>query len=108
VNLGASWEREQKGLVKNVFRVLPSEIWAIRREIDGWIRYPIVYSQTVLCRISRLNLIKMCDLRRCVIATSPCYGVVIDIYMRAHISVLFRLCLKAVRNEAFSILLDVR
>ncbi|CAK7341293.1 unnamed protein product [Dovyalis caffra] len=103
VNFGASGEREQKDFDKNGLRVLPSELWVIRREIEGWIDYPGVYSYSVLCLILRLNLIKGSDLRRWVIANSPRYGVVIDVYMRDHISVLFRLCLKAIRKEALSI-----
>ena len=102
VNFGVSGEREQEGFDKNGFRVLPSDLWAIRREIEGWIDYPIVYSYSVFCLILRLDLIKRSDLRRWIIANSPRYGVVIDVYMRDHICVIFRLCLKAIRREALS------
>lgn len=102
VNFGVSGEREQEGFDKNGFRVLPSDLWAIRREIEGWIDYPSVYSYSVFCLILRLDLIKRSDLRRWIIANSPRYGVVIDVYMRDHICVIFRLCLKAIRKEALS------
>uniref|UniRef100_A0A6N2KIK9 CHHC U11-48K-type domain-containing protein n=1 Tax=Salix viminalis TaxID=40686 RepID=A0A6N2KIK9_SALVM len=102
VNFGVSGEREQEGFDKNGFRVLPSDLWAIRREIEGWIDYPSVYSYSVFCLILRLDLIKRSDLRRWIIANSPRYGVVIDVYMRDHICVIFRLCLKAIRREALS------
>lgn len=102
VNFGVSGESERDGFDKNGFRVLPSELWAIRREIDGWIDYPSVYSYSVFCSILRLDLIKGSDLRSWIIANSPRYGVVIDVYMRDHICVLFRLCLKAIRKEGLS------
>ncbi|KAF2287465.1 hypothetical protein GH714_000676 [Hevea brasiliensis] len=53
-------------------------------------------------KIAQLNAIKVSDLRRWVIANSPRYGVVIDVYMRDHVCVLFRLCLNAIRREALS------
>ncbi|KAH8480911.1 hypothetical protein H0E87_030972 [Populus deltoides] len=102
VNFGVSGESEREGFDKNGFRVLPSELWAIRREIEGWIDHPSVYSYSVFCSILRLDLIKGSDLRSWIIANSPRYGVVIDVYMRDHICVLFRLCLKAIRKEGLS------
>ncbi|EEF36969.1 conserved hypothetical protein [Ricinus communis] len=101
-NFVARIEEDIKGFDINEFRILPSDLWVIKREVESWADYPSMYSYAVFCAILRLNVIKGSDLRRWIIFNSPRYGVVIDVYMRDHISVLFRLCLNAIRREAFS------
>ncbi|KDP23770.1 hypothetical protein JCGZ_23603 [Jatropha curcas] len=102
-NFVGSGEGDNKGFVKNGFKILPSDLWAIRREVEGWVEYPSMYSYGVFGVILQLNVIRGTDLRRWLIAHSPHYGVVIDVYMGDHISVLFKLCLKAIRREALSL-----
>lgn len=102
-NFVGNREGDIKCFDKSRFRVLPSDLWAVRREVEGWVDYPSMYSYGVLCSILQLNLIKFGDLRRWIIANSPRYGVVIDVYMADHMCVLFRLCLKAIRKEALSV-----
>ncbi|KAF2288256.1 hypothetical protein GH714_005319 [Hevea brasiliensis] len=103
-NFVDSRERDIKSFDKNGLRILPSDLWAIRREVMSWVDYPSTYSYGVFCSNLQLNAIKVSDLRRWVIANSPRYGVVIDVYMRDHVCVLFRLCLNAIRREALSFL----
>ncbi|XP_065852588.1 U11/U12 small nuclear ribonucleoprotein 48 kDa protein [Euphorbia lathyris] len=101
---GSSCEGDFKGFDETEFRILPSDLWAIRREVEGWVDFPFMNSYAVFCAILQLNMIKWSDLNMWVISSSPRYGVVIDVYMRDHISVLFSLCLKAIRKEALSFL----
>ncbi|KAF2287462.1 hypothetical protein GH714_000651 [Hevea brasiliensis] len=82
-NFVDSRERDIKSFDKNGLRILPSDLWAIRREVKGWVDYPSAYSCGVFCSNLQLNAIKVSDLRRWVIANSPRYGV-IDVYMRDH------------------------
>lgn len=90
-----SFERERR-------KILPSELWAIRAEVEAWNEYPTGYSYRVLCAILGLDLTKEHGLARWVIANSPKYGVVIDAAMRDHMFLLCRLCLKAILKEAMS------
>ncbi|XP_050223277.1 U11/U12 small nuclear ribonucleoprotein 48 kDa protein [Mercurialis annua] len=95
-------EDDFKGFDRNEFRILPSDLWFIRREVEGWVDCPSVYSYGVFCAILRLHFVKCSDLKMWVIANSPRYGVVTDVYMRDHIYLLLRLCLNAIKREAMS------
>ncbi|KAF7805253.1 U11/U12 small nuclear ribonucleoprotein 48 kDa protein [Senna tora] len=88
-------EREHVG-------ILPSEYWAIRKEVEAWNDYPTTYSYGVLRAVLGVGYTKECDLMRWIIANSPRYGVVIDIAMQHHIFLLFSLCLKAIQREALN------
>ncbi|KAJ8771695.1 hypothetical protein K2173_026872 [Erythroxylum novogranatense] len=83
--------------------LFPSDFWGIRREIDGWVDYPIEYLHGVFCTVLGLHLVKDSDLRRWIITDSPRHGVLIDVYMRDHISLLFGLSLRAIRREALAL-----
>lgn len=83
--------------------LLPSEFWDIRGEVESWKGYPCVYSYRTLYAILGLDNVRECNIARWVIANSPRHGVVIDAAMRDHIVLLFRLCLKAIRMEALSL-----
>lgn len=88
------------------FRVLGSDLWFIRREVESWRDYEHIsmYSSNVFCAILGLRTVKASDLSKWVLVNSPRFGVVIDVYTRDHISVLVGLCLKAVINEALGFL----
>ncbi|WCJ43702.1 U11/U12 small nuclear ribonucleoprotein 48 kDa protein [Euphorbia peplus] len=101
---GSSCEGNVKGFDECEFRILPSDSWAVRREVEGWVDFPTMNSDSVFCAVSQLDMIKWSDLKMWIIFHSPRYGVVIDVYMRDHISVLFSLCVKAIRKEALSFL----
>ncbi|KAJ4846122.1 hypothetical protein Tsubulata_000816 [Turnera subulata] len=101
---GGGDEGDVKDFDASGFWVLASGLLAIRREIEGWSDYPRTCSYSIFCAILRLNVIKLSDLRRWIIANSPRYGVVIDVYMTDHVSVLFRLALKAIRKEAMRLM----
>lgn len=83
-------------------RILPSEYWTIRNEVEPWNDYPTSYSYGVVMAIVGAGVAKECDLMRWIIANSPRYGVVIDIAMQQHIFVLFSLCLKSILREALN------
>ncbi|XP_058072311.1 U11/U12 small nuclear ribonucleoprotein 48 kDa protein-like isoform X1 [Magnolia sinica] len=80
--------------------LLPSELWALRREIKAWSDYPLSYSYTVLRAISCLKRMDELDALNCVIGNSPRYGIVIDVPMRDHVFVILKLCLKVIWREA--------
>uniref|UniRef100_A0A2P2IQL4 U11/U12 small nuclear ribonucleoprotein 48 kDa protein isoform X1 n=1 Tax=Rhizophora mucronata TaxID=61149 RepID=A0A2P2IQL4_RHIMU len=98
-----SSNREVNDFDQHGFEIFPSDLWAIRIEVDGWADFPSEYSYSVFCAILRSNLINVNDLKRWVIVGSLCYGVVVDVYVRDHISVLFWLGLKAIRREALGL-----
>ncbi|XP_043697074.1 U11/U12 small nuclear ribonucleoprotein 48 kDa protein isoform X2 [Telopea speciosissima] len=82
-------------------RILPSELWALRSEVDLWSDIPSSYSYTV-CRVAMcLQMIREADILKWVISNSPFYGVVIDVSIRDHIFLLLKLCLKAISRDAF-------
>lgn len=82
-------------------RLLPSELWLVRSEIEAWSDYPVMYSYCVVRAIVLRSLVgEECGFMRWVIVNSPRYGVVIDAPMRDHIVLLFCLCLKAIVREA--------
>lgn len=102
-NFVSNNEEERKSFERKNRKILPSELWAIRAEIEAWNEYPNVYSYRVLYAILGLDFIRDCDLASWVIANSPQYGVVIDTAMRDHIFLLCRLCLKAIIKEALNL-----
>lgn len=85
-------------------RILPSEFWALRCEVESWRDYPLSYSYAVLQVVSSLNQVKEDVLKRWVISNSPQFGILIDAAMRDHIYLLLKLCLKAIGREALSCL----
>ncbi|CAK9137733.1 unnamed protein product [Ilex paraguariensis] len=102
-NFIGSGDKETKGFDRNSVRLLPSEIWIVRSEIEAWNEYPSSYSYAVLRAILCLKLSEFHDLMRWIIVNSPRYGAVIDVPMRDHIVLLFRLCLKAIIGEAIGL-----
>lgn len=84
---------------------LPSEIWAIQNELQGWGGgvFPSTYSFRVLCTILRLQGCMLLRLHEWVVVNSPKYGVIIDFYMRDHMICLVKFCLQAVMREAFGL-----
>ncbi|XP_021898262.1 U11/U12 small nuclear ribonucleoprotein 48 kDa protein [Carica papaya] len=101
--VGFGEKEVKKGFDIEGFSVLPSDYWAIRNEIDSWADYPYTCSFNVLCAFLGLKMVDEGDMRKWLIANSPRYGVIIDVYMRDHMSVLFRLCLRAIVREAFGL-----
>ncbi|GAV69731.1 zf-U11-48K domain-containing protein [Cephalotus follicularis] len=96
-------EREIKGFDKMGFRLVASDLWALNGEIEFWSDYPNGYSFNVCSALLGLNFVEDSDFKKWVIANSPRFGVLIDVYMRDHMCVLFRLCLKAIVKEAFGL-----
>ncbi|PIA29910.1 hypothetical protein AQUCO_05800175v1 [Aquilegia coerulea] len=92
--------RESKEFSKLCLGILPSDILALRKEVEAWNDYPHLYSFVVVRVILSLELIRLDDLGKWIISNSHYYGVVIDLPMRDHIIVLWRLCLKATLLEA--------
>ncbi|KAL0298561.1 UNVERIFIED_CONTAM: U11/U12 small nuclear ribonucleoprotein [Sesamum radiatum] len=83
---------------------LPSEIWAIRSEIEAWGgSIPSLYSSRILRAILRLKDFTLLPLYEWIVANSPRYGVIIDFAMRDHVVLLVRLCLKLIVREAFGL-----
>ncbi|XP_062084292.1 U11/U12 small nuclear ribonucleoprotein 48 kDa protein isoform X3 [Humulus lupulus] len=99
-NFVSKGDIETKTFGRDCRKILPSEFWATRAEVETWNEYPTVYSYRVLCAILGLDLARVNGLARWVIANSPRYGIVIDTAMRDHIFLLCRLCLKAILKEA--------
>lgn len=91
---------DDKGFDFETIRFLPSEIWAVRNEVEAWVDCPSSYSFRVLRCMLRLWKSNLLCLRTWVMSNSPKYGVVIDSAMRDHVVLLFRICLKAVIREA--------
>ncbi|RZR84697.1 hypothetical protein BHM03_00011577 [Ensete ventricosum] len=84
-------------------RILPSEYWALRCEVEAWNDFPVSYSYTVLRVMLSLNLVEENELLKgWVISKSPQFGIVIDVAMREHIYLLLKLCLKVIGREARS------
>lgn len=81
-------------------QLLPSEIYAVRIEVQSWNDYPCSYSHRLLRAMLRLEMSSLCSFPTWMVANSPKYGVVIDTAMSDHIVLLFRLCLKAIVSES--------
>ncbi|XP_042001995.1 U11/U12 small nuclear ribonucleoprotein 48 kDa protein-like [Salvia splendens] len=85
-------------------RFLPSEIWAIRNEIESWGGgFPAAYSSRILRAILRLRDCKLLHLYDWIIMNSPRYGMIIDCAMRDHVAVLVKLTLKVIVREALEL-----
>ncbi|KAH0933816.1 hypothetical protein HID58_010933 [Brassica napus] len=95
-----SCEEEKKSVLDKRLRLLPSDVYAVKSEIGRWREYPSSYSYSVLSSIVSLKVIEMSELRTWILVNSTRFGVIIDTYMRDHVFLLFRLCLKAVVEEA--------
>lgn len=93
-------DRETEGFQRNSVKFLPSELWVIRREAEQWSDFPNAYPYSVLKALCCLGSAKECDVSMWLIVNSPRFGVIIDVPMRDHMLVLFRLCLKAMFREA--------
>lgn len=74
----------QLNVDKEWCRILPSELWAIKTEVEGWNEFPCMYSYCVLGAILGLGVVREWDLAIWVSANSPQCGVVIDVAMRDH------------------------
>ncbi|KAM7251359.1 hypothetical protein ACFE04_023242 [Oxalis oulophora] len=100
--VGVDEGSEDKGIGELGFKLLASDLWEVRREIEIWgdFDFPREYSSNVCSVILGLDLRKACEFKRWVIENSVQYGVVIDVYLRDHVSVLLCLCLKAIITEA--------
>lgn len=99
-------ESENGGL-----KLLVSEFWLGRCEVEGWNDYPGRCSLQVLKMLSNVCAINDIELKKWVILNSPRYGVVIDKAMRDHIVLLLKLCLRPMAKEAYKLvqsLLDHR
>lgn len=92
-------DREMKCALKGM-RILPSDLWALRSELEMWNDYPNMYSLIVLRSVLGSEMAVDSHLMTWIIANSPRYGVVIDVAMRDHIFFLFRLCFMAISKEA--------
>ncbi|CAH8388271.1 unnamed protein product [Eruca vesicaria subsp. sativa] len=97
-----SCEKEKK----KSLRLLPSDVYAMKSEIGTWREYPSSYSYSVLSSIVSLKVNDMSELRTWILVNSTRYGVVIDTYIRDHVFLLFRLCLKAVLKEASGFMIE--
>ncbi|EHA8588409.1 U11/U12 small nuclear ribonucleoprotein 48 kDa protein [Cocos nucifera] len=99
-------DRDEKDgvLMEGGVRILPSDFWALRCEVESWRDYPLSYSYAVLRVASSLNQVEEDVLKRWVISNSPQFGILIDVAMRDHIYLLLKLCLKAIGREALSCL----
>ncbi|KAL2482108.1 U11/U12 small nuclear ribonucleoprotein 48 kDa protein [Forsythia ovata] len=95
--------KELRGFSENSIRLLPSEIWAVGKEMEAWSDFPTAYSYRILRSILRLSDDTLLRFREWIVAESPKYGVVIDFAMRDHMVLLVRLCLKAIVKEAFGL-----
>lgn len=102
-NFVSKGDEETKSFKREHRKILPSELWALRAEVEAWNEYPNVYSYRVLCVILGLDLARERGLARWVIVNSPRYGIVIDGAMRDHICLLCKLCLKAILKEALTL-----
>ncbi|XP_015074219.1 U11/U12 small nuclear ribonucleoprotein 48 kDa protein [Solanum pennellii] len=87
-----------------VSQLLPSEVYAIRNETDHWNEFPFMYSYHVLRAILGLGMSSVECLSTWVVANSArYYSVVLDLAMRDHVLVLFKLCLKAIVRESIDL-----
>ncbi|XP_068645143.1 U11/U12 small nuclear ribonucleoprotein 48 kDa protein [Aristolochia californica] len=81
--------------------ILPSELWALRKEIESWNDYPAAYSYTLLRIVSCVAVVDESGIiKQWLIFNSPRRGIVLDIFMRDHIFMLLNVCLKAIQREA--------
>lgn len=103
---GGDMKRKVEGFGEVGFRGLASDLWFINREVEGWSDYEYVNvcSFNVVCAIARVRMLGVCAFKKWLLVNSPRYGVVIDVFIRDHLLVLFDLCLRAVVKEASGLL----
>ncbi|KAK6791804.1 hypothetical protein RDI58_010885 [Solanum bulbocastanum] len=100
-NFGQNLMGVPKGIV---IQLLPSEVYAIRNETDHWNEFPFMYSYRVLRVILGLGMSNVECLSTWVVANSVrYYSVVLDLAVRDHILVMFKLCLKAIVRESIDL-----
>ncbi|CAA6659857.1 unnamed protein product [Spirodela intermedia] len=83
-------------------RILPSEFWAFRKELEAWRDYPERYTYVAAQVASCLGEAGDCGFRKWIVSISPRFGIVIDTAMSDHLFLLLKLCLKAVWREALA------
>ncbi|MCD7466414.1 hypothetical protein HAX54_003069 [Datura stramonium] len=89
---------------EEIIQLLPSEVYAIRNETDRWNEFPFMYSYRVLRAILGLGMSGVECLSTWIVANSArYYSIVLDLAMRDHILVLFKLCLKAIVRESIDL-----
>jgi U11/U12 small nuclear ribonucleoprotein SNRNP48 len=93
-------EKVKKIVLDKCLGVLPSDLCAMKNEIDQWRDFPSSYSSSVLSSIVGSKVVEISALRKWILVNSTRYGVIIDTFMRDHIFLLFRLCLKSAVKEA--------
>ncbi|EFH60689.1 hypothetical protein ARALYDRAFT_477678 [Arabidopsis lyrata subsp. lyrata] len=93
-------EKEKGSMLDKWLGILPSDLCAIKSEINQWRDFPSSYSYSVLSSIVGSKAIATSDLRTWILVKSTRYGVIIDTFMRDHVFLLFRLCLKSAVKEA--------
>lgn len=112
-NLTADSNDDMKDIIDGLFgscylvELLPSEYWNVRTEINQWNDYPHFYSYGVLRSVVCSYMSQKEYLLEWLVVNSPFYGVVIDGFMRDHILLLFRLCLKAIAREAIGHMVSI-
>ncbi|KAJ0249751.1 U11/U12 small nuclear ribonucleoprotein 48 kDa protein [Hirschfeldia incana] len=99
-------KEKKKSVVEKSLRLLPSDVYAMKSEIGTWRYYPGSYSCSVLSSILSLKKIDMSEISTWILVNSTRYGVVIDTFVRDHVFLLFRLCLKAVVEEASGFMIE--
>ncbi|CAN7116962.1 unnamed protein product [Brassica rapa subsp. narinosa] len=99
-------KKKKKSVLDKRLRLLPSDVYAVKSEIGRWREYPSSYSYTVLSSIVSLRVNDMSELRTWILVNSTRFGVIIDTYIRDHVFLLFRLCLKAVVEEASGFIIE--
>ncbi|XP_026387740.1 U11/U12 small nuclear ribonucleoprotein 48 kDa protein-like [Papaver somniferum] len=93
-------EEDTKVERRECMKILPSELWVMRTEIEVWHEFPVLYSYLVSTVCRCLGFAKECEILKWIIMNSPRYGIVIDLHMRDHIYMLLKLCVKAIEREA--------
>ncbi|PHU00647.1 hypothetical protein BC332_30434 [Capsicum chinense] len=89
---------------REIIQLLPSEVYAIRNETDCWNEFPCMYSYRILRAILGLAMSRVECLSAWVVVNSArYYNVVLDLAMRDHILVVFKLCLKAIVRESIDL-----
>ncbi|XP_078433860.1 U11/U12 small nuclear ribonucleoprotein [Wolffia australiana] len=81
-------------------RILPSEFWGFKQEIEAWKEFPKRYSYLAVRVISCLAEAGDFGFRKWVLSVSPRFGIVIDPAMSDHICLILNLCLRAIWREA--------
>ncbi|XP_020572265.1 U11/U12 small nuclear ribonucleoprotein 48 kDa protein [Phalaenopsis equestris] len=91
---------EGGGDLEHKVGILPSDLLALRSEVEAWSNFPAAYSHRVLLVAVHMHRADEFSLKRWIIMNSPKFGILIDAAMRDHAFLLLKLCLKVVRTEA--------